>query len=162
LLRLFPPLLAAWVREGEQAAVDISGRNAERVLFGTIGPLAGPVNLRIEAPANWHSQTGMESGPEPNTFRAPNYDTFADASVVLGPDLDQTEFEYKGVPHYVVFIGKGNYDERRITDDTRKVVSTLIDMMNGAPYRKYVFFLRARQGPGAGGLELLNLLCAAA
>jgi predicted metalloprotease with PDZ domain len=119
-------------------------------------PMGGPVNLKVEAPANWRAQTGMDSGPEPNTFRAPDYDTFVDASVVLGPDLEQTEFDYKGIPHYLVFIGKGNYDERRITDDTRKVVSTLIDMMNGAPYKKYVFFLRARQGPGAGGLEHLN------
>lgn len=119
-------------------------------------PLAGPVNLRIEAPPNWRAQTGMDPGPEPNTFRAPDYDTFVDASVVLGPDLEQTEFDYKSVPHYIVFIGKGNYDERRITDDTRKVVGTLIDMMGGPPYKKYVFFLRARQGPGAGGLEHLN------
>jgi predicted metalloprotease with PDZ domain len=119
-------------------------------------PMDGPVNLRIEAPANWRAQTGMDSGPTPNTFQAPNYDTFVDASVVLGPDWEQTEFEYKGIPHYIVFIGKGNYDKQRITDDTKRAVSTLIDMMGGAPYKKYVFFLRARSGPGAGGLEHLN------
>lgn len=119
-------------------------------------PLSGPVALSIAAPAKWRAQTGMDPGTAPNTFQAPDYDTFVDASVVLGPDWEQTEFEYKGIPHYIVFIGKGNYDEKRITDDTRKVVSRLIDMMGIAPYRKYVFFLRARQGPGAGGLEHLN------
>ena len=36
LLRLFPPLRSAWARKGEQAQVRISGRNAKRVLFGTI------------------------------------------------------------------------------------------------------------------------------
>jgi transposase len=41
LLRLFPPLRAAWAREGEQAAVEISGRNARRVLFGVINPRTG-------------------------------------------------------------------------------------------------------------------------
>lgn len=41
LLRLFPPLRAAWARAGEQAAVEISGRNAKRVLFGTISLRTG-------------------------------------------------------------------------------------------------------------------------
>jgi len=41
LLRLFPPLRAAWARAGEQAAVEISGRNAKRVLFGAINLRTG-------------------------------------------------------------------------------------------------------------------------
>ena len=36
LLRLFPPLRAAWSRRGEQALVPITGQNAQRVLFGAI------------------------------------------------------------------------------------------------------------------------------
>jgi transposase len=36
LLRLFLPLRSAWARKGEQAQVRLSGRNAKRVLFGTI------------------------------------------------------------------------------------------------------------------------------
>ena len=36
LLRLFPPLRAAWSRQGEQALVPITGQNAKRVLFGAI------------------------------------------------------------------------------------------------------------------------------
>src|SRR3954453_22640017 len=36
LLRLFPPLRAAWSRVGEQARVPVTGRNAKRVLFGAI------------------------------------------------------------------------------------------------------------------------------
>ena len=36
LLRLFPPLRAAWSRVGEQAAVPITGHNAKRVLFGAL------------------------------------------------------------------------------------------------------------------------------
>jgi hypothetical protein len=41
ILRLFPPLRSAWAREGEQAEVRISGRNAKRVLFGTINLRTG-------------------------------------------------------------------------------------------------------------------------
>jgi transposase len=36
LLRLFPPLRAAWARKGLQATVPITGANAKRVLFGAI------------------------------------------------------------------------------------------------------------------------------
>jgi transposase len=36
LLRLFPPLRAAWARRGTQAGVPIAGANAKRVLFGAI------------------------------------------------------------------------------------------------------------------------------
>jgi transposase len=41
LLRLFPPLRAAWSRRGEQALVPITGQNAKRVLFGAINLYTG-------------------------------------------------------------------------------------------------------------------------
>jgi transposase len=41
LLRLFPPLRAAWSRVGEQARVPVTGRNAKRVLFGAINVQTG-------------------------------------------------------------------------------------------------------------------------
>jgi hypothetical protein len=41
IVRLFPVLRRAWALGGEQAKVAISGRNAKRVLFGTINPRTG-------------------------------------------------------------------------------------------------------------------------
>jgi hypothetical protein len=41
ILRLFPPLRAAWAFRGEQAEVPITGRNDRRVLFGAINPRTG-------------------------------------------------------------------------------------------------------------------------
>ena len=40
-LRWFPPLRGMWARRGEQARVPITGRNAKRVLFGTINMRTG-------------------------------------------------------------------------------------------------------------------------
>lgn len=40
-LLLFPPLRAAWGRRGESTEVVLSGRNARRVLFGTINLRTG-------------------------------------------------------------------------------------------------------------------------
>ena len=119
-------------------------------------PLEGRVKLKLDAPASWRIQTGMDAGPEPNTFVADSYDTFVDASIVLGPDWEQTQFEYQGASYYLVFLGKGNYDREKITRDTKTFVGNLVDLMGGAPYNKYVFFLRARAGTGSGGLEHLN------
>lgn len=119
-------------------------------------PLEGLVSLKIEAPASWRIQTGMDTGTEPNTFTADSYDTFIDASIVIGNKWQQTEFDHKGVKYYLVFIGEGNYDKEKITRDTKTYVSYLVDMMGGAPFKKYVFFLRARPGGRSGGLEHLN------
>ena len=41
LLRLFPPLRAAWSPQGEQALVPITGQNAKRVLIGAINQHTG-------------------------------------------------------------------------------------------------------------------------
>jgi transposase len=40
-LRLLPPLRSAWTPKGQQAQVPISGRNAQRVLFGALNPRTG-------------------------------------------------------------------------------------------------------------------------
>jgi predicted metalloprotease with PDZ domain len=119
-------------------------------------PLEGPVSIKLEAPADWIIQTGMGPGKEQNKFVAEDYDSFIDASIAVGKGWEQTEFSSRGVPHYIVFIGKGNYDKKKITDDAKAVVDYFAEMMGGLPYKKYVFFLRARSGQGSGGLEHLN------
>lgn len=119
-------------------------------------PLEGPVKLKLEAPANWRVQTGMDEDSQPNSFSAPNYDTFIDASIALGTDWEQTSFDDQGAKYYLAFLGKGNYDKEKITRDVKQVVSYLVSMMGGPPYKKYVFFLRPRPGTGSGGLEHLN------
>lgn len=119
-------------------------------------PLDGPVKLKLEAPASWRVQTGMDEDSQPNTFTATSYDAFIDASIVLGPDWEQTSFDDQDAKYYLVFLGKGNYDKEKITRDVKQVVSYLVTMMGGPPYKKYVFFLRARPGVGSGGLEHLN------
>jgi predicted metalloprotease with PDZ domain len=119
-------------------------------------PLDGAVSVKIDAPPSWRTQTGLDPGAENNTFTADNYDTLIDGSIVTGPDWEQTQFDYQGVPYYLVFLGRGNYDKDKITRDTKTVVGYLVDLMGGAPYKRYVFFLRARPGAGSGGLEHLN------
>src|SRR5436190_1444576 len=42
-------------------------------------PLDGPLTLKLDAPASWRVQTGMDEGPSPNNFTAPKYDAFIEA-----------------------------------------------------------------------------------
>jgi predicted metalloprotease with PDZ domain len=119
-------------------------------------PLDGPVSVGLDAPSGWLVQTGLAAGKAPGSYVADSYDTFIDASIAIGRKWEETRFDSKGVPHYIVFIGKGNYDKQKITDDTKAVVTYLAEMMGGLPYNKYVFFLRVRPGQGSGGLEHLN------
>ncbi len=133
----------------------ISGPNVFMYVVGRSPyPLAGPVSVMLDVPAGWVVQTGMDPLPVTNSFVAASYDSFVDSSIAMACSWQLCD--YKGVPHYIVFIGKGNYDTQKITDDTKAVVTYLADMMGGAPYKKYVFFLRARPGQGSGGLEHLN------
>ncbi len=41
LLREFPPLRAAWAKQGEQAVVEITGTNARRTICGALNPRTG-------------------------------------------------------------------------------------------------------------------------
>jgi predicted metalloprotease with PDZ domain len=120
-------------------------------------PVKGPVSVKFEGvPASWSIETGMDNGADPTSFQAPDYDTFVDASIVAGSNLHLNRFDYEGIPYHLVFIGEGTYDKGKITQDVKSVVSYLVDMMGGAPYKKYVFFLRSSARPGAGGVEHLN------
>ncbi|MDQ3847255.1 MAG: transposase [Bacteroidota bacterium] len=58
ILRLFPVLRRAWARKGEQASVGITGRNAKRVLFGTINVHTGH---RIVMPYPKMNQAGFQA-----------------------------------------------------------------------------------------------------
>jgi predicted metalloprotease with PDZ domain len=135
----------------------ITGPNAFMYVVGKSPyPRGGPVSIKLEAPTDWRIQTGMAPGKEPNSFVAEDYDTFIDASIVLGKNWEQTEFSSKEIPHYIVFIGKGNYDKKKITADTKTAVDYFAELMGGLPYQKYVFFFQARRSQGSGGLEHLN------
>lgn len=70
-LRLFPPLRKSWARRGQQAAVDIHGRNQKRVLFGGLNLRTGqrlllPRRRQTAADfAQWLLLLRHHSGSEP-------------------------------------------------------------------------------------------------
>src|SRR5438105_2574659 len=45
-------------------------------------PPGGPIRLKLNPLAGWKPQTGMDSGPEPNTYQSPDHDLCMDAPIL--------------------------------------------------------------------------------
>lgn len=120
-----------------------------------------PLRLNVEPPQGWQVTTGLdpwEQGSEatPGTwsFIAENYDHLVDSPVECGTHR-LLHFEVGGIPHRIAIWGRGNEDEARLLEDTRRIVETQRDFFGGLPYRHYTFILHLVDGRG-GGLEHRN------
>ncbi|HEV3216210.1 MAG TPA: PDZ domain-containing protein [Vicinamibacterales bacterium] len=113
-----------------------------------------PYEVRLRLPPGWaRSLSGMTS-PEPNVFRAPDYDTLVDSPIVAGNPAVY-EFSAGGKPHYLVDVGEaGVWDGARAVQDLAKVVQKTIDLWGGAPYDR--FYLFNMIGAPGNGLEHKN------
>ena len=67
--------------------------------------------------------------------------------------LQRSTFIVQGKPHRYVICGEGNYDEKRLAEDTAKIVEEAYKIFGELPYNDYTFILNTR---GGGGLEHLN------
>lgn len=120
-----------------------------------------PLRLNVEPPQGWQVTTGLdpwEQGPEATpgawSFIAENYDHLVDSPVECGTHR-LLHFEVGGIPHRIAIWGRGNEDEARLLEDTRRIVETQRDFFGGLPYRHYTFILHLVDGRG-GGLEHRN------
>ncbi|MBX3461505.1 MAG: M61 family metallopeptidase [Planctomycetes bacterium] len=89
-----------------------------------------------------------------NTWRASSYDILGDTPFEIGTHSVHS-FKVDGIRHDVAIYGYGNFDIKRILEDTRKVVKTQADAMGGLPYDYYLFIHHITPDSG-GGLEHLN------
>jgi predicted metalloprotease with PDZ domain len=140
-----------------------------------------PLRLTVEAPEGWEVTTGLDAVEEddrrpttdhrPNSqpdvrlepssvvgdrssFIAENYDHLVDSPVECGTHR-LLSFEVDGIPHRIAIWGRGNEDEARLLEDTRRIVEAQRDFFGGLPYRHYTFILHLTDGRG-GGLEHRN------
>lgn len=120
------------------------------------GHTGDPCALHVQLPAGW-TRTLVplpEDEEHPGTYRAPDYDTLADAPVLAGRFLAR-EFQAAGRPHTAAFfrdVAGLNVDA--FVPILRRIVEEEVRLMGNAPYDRYVFFFDV-DGPG-GGLEHLN------
>ncbi|MHC4841811.1 MAG: M61 family metallopeptidase [Planctomycetota bacterium] len=89
-----------------------------------------------------------------NTWKCENYDVLGDTPFEIGTH-EVRSFKVNGIKHDVAIYGYGNYDFKRILDDTKKIVETQAANFGGLPYKYYLFIHHITPDSG-GGLEHLN------
>ncbi|HEX8473154.1 MAG TPA: hypothetical protein VF666_03920 [Pyrinomonadaceae bacterium] len=130
--------------------------NGSLIFPYVVGAKERPVTLTVNRPPRWTTiSTGLEPvAARPNTFAAPDYDTFVDAPFEIGTH-NVLRFDYKGAAYEIAIYGTHNYDLERFRAETESMVRSQVDMMGGAPFRRYVFIFHMLPR-GGGGLEHLN------
>ncbi len=127
--------------------------NGASVFLYVEGQKDAPISLEIQAPRGWKIATGLEA--RGRLLAAPNYDLLVDCPIEVGTFVRHT-FKVRGVPHHLVIHGEGNYDEKKLVDDVRKLVETEVQILRHIPYQEYTFLLHNTTEFRGGGLEHLN------
>ncbi|HVA71882.1 MAG TPA: PDZ domain-containing protein [Candidatus Limnocylindrales bacterium] len=107
-------------------------------------------------PGNWRVAEELPAGKAAESFTAASYDALVDAPAEIGTFR---EFQLDaGHAHLRVVIDGKDWDQNKLTDTLRKIVSYETGMMRDVPFHEYMFILHF--GPyaemGGGGMEHAN------
>jgi predicted metalloprotease with PDZ domain len=153
---------------GDTLANNLAQYNERHAFIGgpavwmyLVGGKDRPIELSIAVPAGWKVATGMERTSD-HTFRAADYDWFADAPLELS-DFAEKDFQVLGTTyHVIVHDVMGQRDFSKFTTDLQKTVATVVPIFEpvaggerAAPFRDYWFLFHIWPDAG-GGLEHLN------
>jgi len=140
------------VRTNELNSDHAFFNNAALLMFPKDG-LNLPSTVRVAPYGNWKVATGLPKVENQiNTFRAENFDVLYDSPFEVG-NFVETTFNFRGVPHRLLFEGTGNYDIEKTAKDIEKIVAQGVEIFGDVPYKDYLFIVNLR---GGGGLEHLN------
>jgi len=127
-----------------------------------VGGKERPIELSIDIPSGWKVATGMEHASD-HTFRAENYDWFADTPVEIS-DFTEKDFVVLGSTYHIIFHDvMGGKDTSQFTADLQKIVGAIVPIFQpvagsgtqAAPFKDYYFLFHVWPKAG-GGLEHLN------
>ncbi|MEM8779992.1 MAG: M61 family metallopeptidase [Cyanobacteria bacterium P01_G01_bin.49] len=115
-----------------------------------------PITVQINSPnTDWKISTALPSIPgKSNQFLASDFDTLVDSPFEIGIH-SIAEFEVLGKPHQYTIWGKGNLPEKKLVEDTKKIIETEANLFGELPYNHYLFILHLAT-KGFGGLEHKN------
>lgn len=109
--------------------------------------------VTVKPHGNWKIATGLPKvAGQANTFRADNFDVLYDSPFEVS-NFKETTFNVHGKPHRIVITGDGNYDLKKMAEDTAKIVEEGYKIFGELPFNDYTFIINLR---GGGGLEHLN------
>jgi len=107
-------------------------------------------------PGNWRVAEELSAGKAAESFTAASYDALVDAPAEIGTFR---EFQLDaGRAHLRVVVDGKDWDQNKLTDTLRKIVSYETGMMRDVPFHEYMFIFLF--GPyaemGGGGMEHAN------
>jgi len=102
------------------------------------GQLDRPVEVRFEGfPEAWKTVSALPQ--KLGAHLAKDFDTLVDSPFELGAFRTRS-FKTGGTTFELVFTGRHNGDENRMTEATRKIVEAAGALFGGFPFKRYVFF----------------------
>ena len=140
------------VRTNELNADHAFFTNAALLMFPKDN-LQASSTVKVIPFGSWKVATGLPKVEgQTNVFRAANFDILYDSPFEVG-NFTEVPFTVEGIPHRFIIEGDGNYDTKKIAEDTAKIVEQAKAIFGELPYTDYTFILNLR---GGGGLEHLN------
>ncbi|QHT71888.1 M61 family metallopeptidase [Rhodocytophaga rosea] len=115
-----------------------------------------PGTVTVKPYKNWNQlSTGLSQvGNNKFALKFPDYDVLVDSPIEIGTHK-VLEFSVRNVPHRVAMYGEGNYDEKRLVADMKRIVEETVKIFDEIPYEHYTFIVHNLPA-GGGGLEHLN------
>ena len=112
-----------------------------------------------DVPEGWHVAVELDpaekaAGSRAEAYVAPNYEALVDAPVEIG-HFDEFRMEAAGRPIRVVVHGETG-DRTRLFDALKRIVDYQATLMEGAPFREYMFLFHVGNNFGGGGMEHMN------
>ncbi|HEX4642789.1 MAG TPA: hypothetical protein VH161_04955, partial [Candidatus Acidoferrales bacterium] len=112
-----------------------------------------------DLPEGWSVAVELDSAAAPGghhagAYAAPGYDALIDAPVEIGR-FDEFRIEAGGRPVRVVVHGDAG-DRAKLSDALKRIVNYEVSLMNGAPFREYLFLFHVGSMYGGGGMEHMN------
>ncbi len=109
-----------------------------------VGGKERPIELTIAVPSGWKVATGMEHTSD-HTFRAADYDWFADAPLEIS-DFAEQDFQVLGSTYHVIvqMTWRGRKDFSKFAADIQKTVETMVPIMAPAVWPQANKLLRSR------------------
>jgi predicted metalloprotease with PDZ domain len=129
--------------------------NGANVFMSIEGVKDTKCELKIIPYPGWNKiSTGLNPSGKENTYLVESYDELIDSPIEIG---NQTilEFEIQNIPHRICLYSKGNYDEKKLTEDFKKITEAQLKFFNDIPYKHYTYIVHLVES-GGGGLEHLN------
>ncbi len=109
------------VRTNELNADHAFFTNAALLMFPKDN-LQAASTVKVVPFGDWKVATGLPKvDGQANTFRAENFDILYDSPFEVG-NFTEVPFTVDGIPHRYIIEGDGNYDTKKMAEDTAKIV----------------------------------------